>query len=54
MREFHDRVQAGYEALAAAEPARWLRVDGAGPEDAVFEALWSGLAARGVLGDAAR
>jgi dTMP kinase len=54
VREFHERVQAGYEALAAAEPARWLRVDGAGPEDVVFEALWSGLAARGVLGDAAR
>lgn len=54
VREFHDRVQAGYEALAAAEPERWLRVDGAGPEDAVFEALWAGLAARGVLGDAAR
>lgn len=54
VREFHDRVQAGYDVLAAAEPERWLRVDGAGPEDAVFEALWSGLAARGVLGDAAR
>jgi dTMP kinase len=54
VREFHDRVRAGYEALVAAEPLRWLRVDGARPEDAVFEDLWSGLAARGVLGAAAR
>jgi dTMP kinase len=54
VREFHDRVRAGYEALVAAEPSRWLRVDGARPEDEVFENLWSGLAARGLLGEAAR
>jgi thymidylate kinase len=47
-------VRAGYEALAAAEPFRWLRVDGARREDSVFEELWSGLAARGVLGEAGR
>jgi len=54
VREFHDRVRAGYEALVAAEPSRWLRVDGARPEDEVFDNLWSGLAARGLLGEAAR
>ncbi len=25
--EFHCRVRAGYLALAAAEPARWARID---------------------------
>jgi dTMP kinase len=54
VREFHDRVRAGYEALAAAEPGRWLRVDGARTEDAVFADLWSGLAGQGVLGGAGR
>jgi dTMP kinase len=53
VREFHDRVRCGYEALLAEEPARWLRVDGARPEDAVFKDVWSGLDARGVLGEAA-
>lgn len=50
--EFHERVLAGYEALRAEEPDRWLRFDGCAPEDAVFEELWSGLARRGLLGDA--
>lgn len=54
VREFHDRVRAGYEALVAEEPPRWLRVDGARAEDEVFEDLWAGLAARGVLEGAAR
>jgi len=52
VREFHDRVRAGYEALVAEEPSRWLRLDGTAPPDAVFEALWAGLAARGVTGEA--
>jgi dTMP kinase len=52
VREFHDRVREGYEALVAEEPSRWLRVDGTAPPDAVFEALWAGLAARGVVGEA--
>jgi dTMP kinase len=52
--EFHERVRAGYEALLAQEPERWLRVDGCGPADAVFEALWRALAARGLVsGEAA-
>jgi dTMP kinase len=44
--EFHERVRAGYEALLAAEPERWLRVDGRGSEQEVFEALLRALAAR--------
>lgn len=52
--EFHQRVSAGYEALVAQEPERWLRVDGSGPADAVFESLWRGLAGRGLVpGEAA-
>jgi dTMP kinase len=46
VREFHDRVRAGYESLQAQEPSRWLKLDG------VFEALWSGLVARGLVGEA--
>jgi len=52
VREFHDRVREGYEALVAEEPARWLRLDGTAPPDAVLDALWAGLAARGVVGEA--
>ena len=32
---FHDRVAAGYRALAQADPARWLVVDGVGSVDEV-------------------
>ena len=52
VREFHDRVRAGYESLRAEEPPRWLELDGAAPPDAVFEALWSGLVARGLVREA--
>jgi dTMP kinase len=52
VREFHDRVRAGYESLRGEEPSRWLELDGAAPPDAVFEALWSGLVARGLVGEA--
>jgi len=52
--EFHERVRAGYEALLAQEPERWLRVDGRGSADAVFESLWRTLASRGLVsGEAA-
>lgn len=33
--EFHVRVAEGYDALARAEPDRWLRVDGVGSVDEV-------------------
>jgi dTMP kinase len=52
VREFHERVRAGYESLRAEEPARWLTLDGTAPADAVFEALWSGLVARGLVSEA--
>ena len=52
VREFHERVRAGYEALRAEEPvALAARSTAPRPEDAVFEALWPGLAARGLVGD---
>jgi dTMP kinase len=54
VREFHDRVRVGYESLRAEEPSRWLKLDGAAPPDAVFEALWSGLAARGLVAEKSR
>ena len=34
---FHARVADGYRALAAAEPDRWVVVDGTGPPDDVAE-----------------
>jgi dTMP kinase len=52
--EFHERVRAGYEELLAQEPERWLRVDGRGSADAVFESLWRALVRRGLVsGEAA-
>jgi dTMP kinase len=49
VREFHDRVRAGYESLRAEDPGRWLRLDGTAPADDVFRALWTGLLARGLV-----
>ena len=52
--EFHERVLAGYDALVAQDPSRWLRLDGQGSPEAVFQALWRGLASRGLVsGEAA-
>lgn len=34
-RAFHERVRAGYLALAAAEPARWVVIDATAPEEDV-------------------
>ena len=36
-RAFHARVAHGYRALAAADPSRWIVVDGAGTVDEVAE-----------------
>jgi dTMP kinase len=54
VREFHDRVRAGYEALMAQEPSRWLRLDGTAAPAVVSEALWSGLVERGLAGGGPR
>ncbi len=38
---FHRRVVAGYRELAAADPDRWVVVDGSGTADEVSERVWS-------------
>ncbi|HXY40587.1 MAG TPA: dTMP kinase [Vicinamibacteria bacterium] len=48
---FHERVRAGFLALLAEEPARWLRLDGTRPEDAVFEGLLAALREHGLPAD---
>jgi dTMP kinase len=44
--EFHERVQAGYEALIAADPGRWIRIKGVGGSDAVQAQIRAALAKR--------
>ena len=44
--EFHRRVREGYLALAAAEPARWLRIDADRPGDEVQSDLRRAVLAR--------
>jgi dTMP kinase len=46
---FHRRVAGGYRALAAAEPDRWVVVDGEGPVDEVARRVRAAVDAR--LGD---
>ena len=43
---FHERVRAGFAALAAAEPERWLVIDAGLPVDEVTELAWVGVRAR--------
>lgn len=40
---FHQRVRAGFTTLAAAEPERWLVIDGALAADEVTELAWARL-----------
>jgi dTMP kinase len=35
--DFHQRVRAGYQAMATADPERWLVIDGRGPLEEVAE-----------------
>jgi dTMP kinase len=37
---FHRRVADGFRALAAADPDRWVVLDGASPPDRVTDAVW--------------
>lgn len=43
---FHQRVRAGYLALAAAEPRRIIVLNAAQPPDALAEIIWQTVAAR--------
>ncbi|HET6793683.1 MAG TPA: dTMP kinase [Acidimicrobiales bacterium] len=43
--DFHRRVTAGFEAMAAGEPHRWLVVDGSGDEDGVAALVLEGWSA---------
>ena len=42
-RAYHERVRAGYLALAAAEPGRWIVIDASAPEEDVLAAARSEL-----------
>jgi dTMP kinase len=43
--DFHDRVEAGFASLAAADP-RWVTVDGDGTVEVVAERVWAAVASR--------
>lgn len=43
---FHARVLEGFRALAAADPDRWIVVDGTGSPEEVEAAVWSAVVAR--------
>ena len=43
---FHERVEAGFLALAAADPDRWVVVGGEGDVDVVHERVWTAVADR--------
>lgn len=49
VREFHERVRAGYHSLTIAEPERWVTIDGQGGEDEVAERVRAAAQARGLL-----
>lgn len=38
---FHERLRAGFLALAAREPRRWLVVDAGQPPEAITDAIWT-------------
>jgi dTMP kinase len=47
-REFHERVRAGYLQMMAAEPGRWVRVDGGGAPDDVARRVLAAAEGRGM------
>ncbi len=44
--EFHQRVEAGFRELAAADPDRWVVVDGDGRVDEVAARVWDAVSAK--------
>ena len=42
---FHQRVEEGFHALAAADPHRWVVIDGDGPMGDVAEKVWAAVEA---------
>lgn len=49
VREFHERVRAGYHALAAAEPGRWTILDATAAPDEITQRLLEMAERRGLL-----
>ena len=49
VREFHERVRDGYRTLAAADPGRWVSIDGEADEDDVERQVLAAVAARGIM-----
>jgi dTMP kinase len=47
--EFHTRVRDGFRAMAAADPSRWIMIDGAGSLEDVSAAIRRGVADRLML-----
>ena len=43
---FHQRVRAGFLALAAAAPSRWLVLDAGRPPEIIHQDIWSALSDR--------
>jgi dTMP kinase len=43
--DFHERVEAGFAALAAADPERWVVIDGDGALDEVTARVWAATSA---------
>ena len=43
---FHQRIRAGFLALAEAAPTRWLVLDAARPPEAVHEDIWAAVSSR--------
>jgi dTMP kinase len=54
VREFHDRVRAGYLAMAAADPTRWVEVDAVGAADEVSTRILAAVRGRLALQDGVR
>ena len=50
VRAFHDRVRTGYLEMAAADPARWVRLSGEGDAEEVARRVAAAAETRGVLG----